>query len=295
MLIRVLLILLIGSTACDASDYSACLSRQATSPAELVEVIRSGTVMSNPKFSREHWVQAFACVGLPMTTGTMLDFVGSMKPREISTTTTALFVMFAKKGNGTLKATTTTTSGIPIVRRFKEKEWVLYSVPHCIGISSLRGLVFRWYPPRKEMLKFLSAKKRNKSKPKRFVTLESVAYEVGYLSLPLDNFVITQGVHGANGVDLAADHGTPVYAAAYGVVIESEVGWWNHGHGNCIVLRHGDKLKTVYAHLSENLVKVGQTVKQGELIGRVGNTGYTRGPTGNHLHFEVHGAKNPAV
>lgn len=84
------------------------------------------------------------------------------------------------------------------------------------------------------------------------------------------------------GYDLAAAKGTPVYAADSGFV--EVVGWDNTGYGNMILINHGNGFVTRYAHLSAFNVEPGQSVKKGDLIGRVGNTGHSTGP---HLHFEV--------
>lgn len=100
----------------------------------------------------------------------------------------------------------------------------------------------------------------------------------------------TQGIHGYNGVDIGAPTGTPVLASAAGTVMVSRSGGWNGGYGNFIVIKHSNGTQTLYAHNSENLVKVGAKVVQGQVIGYVGSTGKSTGP---HLHFEVRGAKNP--
>ena len=100
----------------------------------------------------------------------------------------------------------------------------------------------------------------------------------------------SQGIHGHNGVDLAASVGTPIYASAAGTVIISKTGGYNGGYGNYIVIRHDNGTQTLYAHNTENYVGVGETVSQGQTIGTVGSTGRS---TGAHVHFEVRGAKNP--
>jgi LysM repeat protein len=112
----------------------------------------------------------------------------------------------------------------------------------------------------------------------------------GYYSHPVPGSIITQGLHGYNAVDFGAPYGTPVRAAADGTVITSKEGGWNGGYGNFIVLSHDNGTQTLYSHQSSNSVFVGQKVKAGQVIGYVGSTGRS---TGNHLHFEIRGAKNP--
>lgn len=83
------------------------------------------------------------------------------------------------------------------------------------------------------------------------------------------------------GMDFASAVGTPVYATGNGTVISSG---WKSAYGNLIEINHGYDYVTRYAHLSELLVRPGQKVSRGDLIGRVGNTGKSTGP---HLHYEV--------
>lgn len=83
------------------------------------------------------------------------------------------------------------------------------------------------------------------------------------------------------GLDFAAKTGTPVFATADGKVTEAGR---QSGYGNSIDISHGYNYLTRYAHLSEILVKPGQEVKRGEMIGKVGSTGKSTGP---HLHYEV--------
>lgn len=85
------------------------------------------------------------------------------------------------------------------------------------------------------------------------------------------------------GIDLMATLNTPIYATANAVV--EFAGYNNHGYGYSIILVHNFGFKTVFAHLSnKSVVKVGQFVKKGDLIGYSGNTGLSTGP---HLHYEV--------
>ena len=100
--------------------------------------------------------------------------------------------------------------------------------------------------------------------------------------------------HGVNGTDIAAPCSSEVYAAQGGIVVESSDGW-NNGYGNYIIIRHQNGSYSLYGHLSLRIVEIGDEVKKGELIGYVGNTGYTLGPTGCHLHFEVRGETNPLL
>jgi LysM repeat protein len=112
----------------------------------------------------------------------------------------------------------------------------------------------------------------------------------GSYTNPVPGAVRTQGIHGYNSVDLGAPAGTPIKAAAAGEVIVSKASGWNGGYGSYIVIKHADGTQTLYAHLSSNSVAAGGRVAQGQVIGAVGNTGKS---TGNHLHFEVRGARNP--
>lgn len=83
------------------------------------------------------------------------------------------------------------------------------------------------------------------------------------------------------GVDLAAPDGTPIVAAADGVVVSAGP---QGGYGLAVVIDHGAALATLYAHQSRLAVVAGQRVRAGEVIGAVGSTGNS---TGNHVHFEV--------
>ncbi|MGB0561373.1 MAG: peptidoglycan DD-metalloendopeptidase family protein [Spirulinaceae cyanobacterium] len=92
------------------------------------------------------------------------------------------------------------------------------------------------------------------------------------------------------GIDIAAPTGTPIHAAAPGVVISA--GWNSGGFGNLVEIRHPDGSKTLYAHNSRILVRKGDRVTQGQQIALMGSTGFSTGP---HLHFEIHPAGRGAV
>ncbi|MEH1824227.1 MAG: M23 family metallopeptidase [Nostoc sp.] len=85
------------------------------------------------------------------------------------------------------------------------------------------------------------------------------------------------------GIDIAGSSGTPIVAAASGIVVKA--GWDNWGLGNAITIKHLDGSTTVYGHNRRLLVSKGQQVIQGQIIAEMGSTGNSTAP---HLHFEVH-------
>lgn len=92
---------------------------------------------------------------------------------------------------------------------------------------------------------------------------------------------ITGRVARHNGIDIPAPHGTPIYATADGIVGRAQrLG----GYGNYVEIEHGNMIQTRYGHMSSYIVRPGQQVKRGEIVGYVGSTGRS---TGNHLHYEV--------
>lgn len=82
-------------------------------------------------------------------------------------------------------------------------------------------------------------------------------------------------------IDLAADKGTPIFAAAAGTVTYAG---WDGDYGYNVIIQHANGMKTRYAHANALCVSTGATVAQGDMIATVGSTGWS---TGNHLHFEV--------
>ncbi|WP_420912151.1 LysM peptidoglycan-binding domain-containing protein [Meiothermus ruber] len=106
---------------------------------------------------------------------------------------------------------------------------------------------------------------------------------------PISNFTITTyfGRRGGfqrfhTGIALAAPIGTPISAARAGQV--DPAGWSRYGYGLHVIINHGGAQETLYAHMSRIVVRPGQWVDRGDLIGYVGSTGWSTGP---HLHFEV--------
>ena len=94
------------------------------------------------------------------------------------------------------------------------------------------------------------------------------------------------------GVDYGARRGTPVIATADGKIIRASR---KGGYGKTVIIRHGQEYRTLYAHLSKygKGIRNGKWVKQGQIIGYVGSTGFSTGP---HLHYEIHvggKARNP--
>ncbi|MDC4248080.1 peptidoglycan DD-metalloendopeptidase family protein [Enterococcus faecium] len=107
----------------------------------------------------------------------------------------------------------------------------------------------------------------------------------GYI-LPVKNYTIsssfgTRGEEFHRGIDLAAPQGEPIFASKAGTVIKAE---FHPSWGNVVAIEHEDGTTALYAHQQEYQVKVGDKVKQGQIIGYVGSTGNS---TGSHLHFEL--------
>jgi murein DD-endopeptidase MepM/ murein hydrolase activator NlpD len=116
---------------------------------------------------------------------------------------------------------------------------------------------------------------------------------ISNFTLPITGAIISSGfgwrIHPVTGqrklhkgVDFAAPTGTPIFAAADGVV--TDAGWTDGGYGNIVELRHSDGSVTLYAHTNKVYVSKGQSVNRGQAIAEVGTTGRSTGP---HLHFEV--------
>ncbi|MDN3016665.1 peptidoglycan DD-metalloendopeptidase family protein [Paenibacillus sp. BSR1-1] len=95
-----------------------------------------------------------------------------------------------------------------------------------------------------------------------------------------DTYGTRQGKH--KGIDIAGKMDTPILAVDDGIVIKS---YFSNTYGNVVFIKHPSKVVTVYAHLTRRNVNVGQNIKQGDMVGKMGQTGQA---TGTHLHFETH-------
>jgi len=121
----------------------------------------------------------------------------------------------------------------------------------------------------------------HKIKSKLLPTTQPVnaSYNASGFGWRFDPFTGRNAFH--EGIDFAAATGTPIVAAAGGVVIAAE---YHHQFGNMLEIDHGNDIVTRYAHASRLLVKVGDIVKRGQHVADIGSTGRSTGP---HLHFEV--------
>lgn len=121
----------------------------------------------------------------------------------------------------------------------------------------------------------------DKIKFKLLPTIQPVnaSYNASSFGWRLDPFSGRSAFH--EGIDFAAPTGTPIVAAAGGVVIAAE---YHHQYGNLLEIDHGNQIATRYAHASKLLAKVGDIVRRGQHVADIGSTGRS---TGAHLHFEV--------
>lgn len=111
-----------------------------------------------------------------------------------------------------------------------------------------------------------------------------VGLEAG-VRVPVEDYVVSRGYFWWHqGVDLAAEEGSGVFAFRGGHVIQ--VNYWSQSYGNNVILDHEDGYLSLYGHLKEGSikVKVGEKVTTETILGEIGSTGYSTGP---HLHFEI--------
>ncbi len=144
-----------------------------------------------------------------------------------------------------------------------------------------------------------TTKKVETTKAKNEPQTVKVKKSDGYIWPAVSDAIVTAGYpyyssgsyHGGVDIALYGESGdnitenTHIYAAKDGVVVAAyNDGQWNTGFGNHCIIDHGNGVQTLYAHANEIRVSEGDTVKQGQIIGLVGDTGNTTAP---HLHFEV--------
>lgn len=179
-----------------------------------------------------------------------------------------------------------------------KRDYVIEVIPAGFGTQELTVSKEKAEPD-EETLKRIKFEEEEISKIWGTIT-EEYLWQGGFI-LPVagelsDDFGLRRIINGEprkphSGVDISASDGTPIIAANYGRVIFTGEHFFS---GKNIIVDHGFGLFTMYFHLSEILVKDGQSVKRGEVIGKVGSTGRATGP---HLHWgmRLNGARvNPA-
>ncbi|MBM7661201.1 murein DD-endopeptidase MepM/ murein hydrolase activator NlpD [Bacillus mesophilus] len=127
---------------------------------------------------------------------------------------------------------------------------------------------------------FLSVKTVKAEEQSPIILAETIDWVWPVYGELTDHFGTRGGHH--HGIDIAAPTGTDTFSVEDGTVTKS---YYSSSYGHVVFIKHPEGFETVYAHLSERLVEEGQEIKKGDVIGKVGNTGRSRGA---HLHFEVH-------
>lgn len=130
--------------------------------------------------------------------------------------------------------------------------------------------------PVKDMEKMARSTDKLATKPSIWPTSGEVTSGFGWRNSPWGG-----GSELHQGIDIANSLGTPIVATADGQVVQSESAG---GYGNVVQIDHGNGIATIYGHNSRNLVIVGQSVRKGQVISYLGNTGKSTGP---HVHYEV--------
>ncbi len=144
-------------------------------------------------------------------------------------------------------------------------------------LTQLKGAAFKQETSLEMLIEYFEDKRS------LFASTPSVWPVRGWVTSPFGNRISPfSGIPTFHeGIDIAAQTGTPVVAPADGVVIRAGFGT---GYGNMVEISHGYGIKTIFGHNSRLNVKVGQRVKRGDVISYVGDTGSSTGP---HLHYEV--------
>ena len=110
------------------------------------------------------------------------------------------------------------------------------------------------------------------------IDFQGITSKFGYRNHP-----ILKIIQFHDGIDIDAEHGSPIRSTGKGIVILKK--YSNKGYGNQIIIDHNNGFKTVYAHLSQFNVNLNDTINENDIIGYVGNSGSSTGP---HLHYEIH-------
>jgi murein DD-endopeptidase MepM/ murein hydrolase activator NlpD len=146
--------------------------------------------------------------------------------------------------------------------------------------ASLQLLMDEQEREAQELLDFASGRiDQIKAIPNRWPVLGEITSTFGWRGSPFSRSKRNQEFH--NGIDIAAPYGTPVHAAADGVVISAG---WVSGWGRLVKISHSGGIVTSYAHNSSIQVKTGDKVAKGDIIAKVGSSGRS---TGSHCHFTV--------
>lgn len=157
-------------------------------------------------------------------------------------------------------------------------------------IQKINGVAERKVTPKQEDMDEILRENQSVRKALETNLAQSSFWQNGFI-LPLDNYRVSGKFGGQRiinthpksahkGMDMAAPEGTPIKSSAEGIITLSGGNFFYSG--NMVIIDHGDGLQTMYAHLKDTNVKVGDHVKQGEIIGTVGHTGRATGP---HLHW----------
>jgi murein DD-endopeptidase MepM/ murein hydrolase activator NlpD len=164
----------------------------------------------------------------------------------------------------------------------RRTKFILYFSLLCLALPQCGDFraIFNGNPPK------VAKPKKKKEKGREVVKLGKGEF-IWPLGGPVTSGFGPRNGRNHDGIDIDGEEGDPIVAAAEGTVVYSDrLG----GYGNLVVIKHRNGLFTAYAHNKKNLVEEGDKVRQGQLIGRVGNTGSS---TGDHLHFEVRNEDGP--
>ncbi|AFY49014.1 metalloendopeptidase-like membrane protein [Nostoc sp. PCC 7524] len=180
------------------------------------------------------------------------------------------------------------------ISTFLDRMWVIDTVTHDYdGRFITRVSCFSPISKAKETADIITATPSSTNIVGQIITAVSSFYSgyiipaKGIFSSPFGMRTLRGRTRMHNGIDIANAVGTPIYAAANGTVSFAAFGTnanQKNGYGNVIVIDHANNEQTLYSHLSQIVVNNGQQVTQGQLIGKMGNTGFSTGP---HLHWEI--------